>query len=339
MTATDIHSIITKKAFTYPTRECRLIETHISWVILTDAYVYKIKKPLQLSFLDFSTLASRKENCEREVHLNQRLAPEMYLTVLPIRKTNTQIVIGEGEGKIIDYAVLMKRMDESRQMDILLEKGIVLHQQITQLADKIADFHLKAVVIEEGEEWEELHEEFADISSVQKFLSEQFGTRANRLVEEMISYSYRFLSSKTNHIIERNQKGYIIDGHGDLHCRNIFLLDHPVIFDCIEFSDDFRYLDMLSEVAFLYVDLLRFGRDDLADHFCQEYFAKVRCIENEEDMQVFDYYKLYRANVMTKVNAIRTKEEMEAKKCYKFSLQKTKAYLSLCKRLFAILSS
>lgn len=304
MTQDQVNYIIDNKAIPYPTDGIKLIETHISWVILTDQYAYKIKKPIRFSFLDFSTLEKRKEYCEKEVKLNKRLAPAIYLEVIPIKNNNGKYRINDNQGSIIDYAVLMRRMDETKQMDLLLDHGTVKEESIIQLADVLAFFHQEAAIVPEGEDWRELYEEFEDIVSVQNFLVSYFGKETGQLVEEVNRWAYQFLNGIKKRIDERNKKGFVIEGHGDLHTRNIFLLDDPVIFDCIEFNDDFRKLDILNEIAFLCMDLERFGRSDLSKIFREHYFSKIRCIENKTDEQLFCFYKLYRANVRLKVHAI-----------------------------------
>ena len=153
MTRDQVNYIIDNKTFPYPTDGIKLIETHISWVILTDQYVYKIKKPIEFSFLNFSTLEKRKEYCEKEVKLNKRLVPEMYLEVLPIKKSNGKYHILDNQGTIIDYAVLMRRMDETKQLDLLLDHGTVKVASIIKLADVLVSFHQEAVIVPEGEDW------------------------------------------------------------------------------------------------------------------------------------------------------------------------------------------
>ncbi len=169
MTRDQVNYIIDNKTFPYPTDGIKLIETHISWVILTDQYVYKIKKPIEFSFLNFSTLEKRKEYCEKEVKLNKRLVPEMYLEVLPIKKSNGKYHILDNQGTIIDYAVLMRRMDETKQLDLLLDHGTVKVASIIKLADVLVSFHQEAVIVPEGEDWRELYKEFEDIVSVQNW--------------------------------------------------------------------------------------------------------------------------------------------------------------------------
>jgi len=309
MTEEDITRLIEHKAVPQPTNSLQLTETHISWVLLADRHVYKIKKPLEFSFLNFSTLSKRKFFCRREVALNRKLAPGMYLGVLEVRSQKGRPVIGATDGNIIDYAVFMNRMDESRQLDTLLEHGAVHKESIQQLADRIAAFHQSARVVSQEETWEELFEEFRDLESVLGFLENHFGEETAGLLKDCIARTGHFLKSISDRIAERNQQGFVIYGHGDLHCRNIFMTDPPLIFDCIEFNDAFRKLDVLSEIGFLCMDLERYGREDLAAVFCERYFSLNPCMITDTDKALFRFYKLYRANVRLKVHALQALEQ------------------------------
>jgi len=284
--------------------------------------------------VNFSTLGKRKEYCDKEVKLNKRLVPAMYLDVLPIKKSNGKYGIGDNQGTIIDYAVLMRRMDETEQLDLLLDHGTVNEESITKLADVLVSFHQEAAIVPEGEDWRELYEEFEDVVSVQNFLVKNFGKETGQLLEELNQWAYQFLKSIKERIAGRNRKGFVIDGHGDLHARNIFLLDDPVIFDCIEFNDDFRKLDLLNEVAFLCMDLERFGRFDLAKTFSERYFSKIRCIENKTDEEIFCFYKLHRANVRLKVHAINAQADDITEEKRQEEMALIRQYLELYKQYY-----
>ena len=308
MKKSQIDQIIENGYLPFPSDRISLIETHISWLIIGEKYVYKIKKPVKLSFLDFSTLELRKFFCERELVLNRRFSPEMYLDVLPVQEIDNKIFIGKVGGIVKDYAVRMKKMDRTRQLDVLLKNGKVKLEDINKLAEVIAAFHHQAEVIPEGEDWKKLYHEFADLKSVSTILVQNYGKDVGDLITELCDQCYAFLYNMRGRIDERNKMGLVIDGHGDLHTRNIFLLDKPVLFDCIEFNDDFRKLDVLSEIAFLSIDLERFGRRDLSEILLRSYCNQYPAIENHPDEQLFHFYKIYRVNVMIKVHAIRLKE-------------------------------
>lgn len=334
MTEQEVLQIKDGLAVPHPAGQLDLISTHISWVLLGPEHVYKIKKPVSLGFLNFSTLESRQKYCGLEVDLNRRLAPDMYLGVLPIRSAENRYYIGDGPGEIVDYAVHMKRMDDSRQLDVLLEKGTLPASAIISLAGIIARFHLDAPKVSEPEDWKELYREFADILNMNPILKTHFGKEMEKFMEAAVQWSSGFLQGRQGRIKERNKLGFVIEGHGDLHCRNIFLLDPPVIFDCIEFNEEFRQLDMLNEVAFLCMDLERFGRADLAELFCEHYFEKVPCLNGKADEELFLFYKLHRANVRIKVHAIGLKE-LEEEQVVLSEIQQIQGYMRLFREYFS----
>lgn len=313
MTEPQIELLIEQKGVPDETSEVICVETHISWVLLTDQFAYKIKKPLQFSFLDFSTLEQRKFFCEREIELNSRLTSGVYLEVLPIYETNQNLHIGAiPNGEIVDYTVKMKRLDSSSQMDKLLRNNQVEAFQIEQLATQLAAFHTETNVVRDSFDLEELDSKFADLLDIEVFVLEQWGNEARERLEEIVAQSTQFLQEHAERFRERNERGFVIDGHGDLHSGNIFLLDEPVIFDCIEFNDHFRHVDMLDEIAFLCMDLDFFDRLDFAELFLGNYLDQMQCIENEADWQIFHYYKLYRANVRLKVTCLRAMQENDS---------------------------
>jgi aminoglycoside phosphotransferase family enzyme len=334
MNREQINRIVREKAVPHPTQTIRLVETHISWVLLADRDVYKIKKPLRFSFLDFSTLEKRGQYCGLEVTLNRRLAPGMYLGVLPLKEQGGTIRIGEGEGTLVDYAVWMRRMDEGQQMDVLLEAGGVGQAAVRELADMLADFHGRARKVQEAETWEELYAEFEDISTVSGWLGKHFGKETDHLVTEVNGWARRFLESISGRIEERKAMGFVVEGHGDLHSRNIFLLNPPVIFDCIEFNEALRTLDVLSEVGFLCMDLERFGRADLADAFMERYQQRTRCLRDATDRQLFLFYKLYRANVRLKVHALQLQKGLVSGATREMELKRVSEYLRLFRGYF-----
>jgi uncharacterized protein len=290
-------------AAAYASGADELIETHISWVILAGPYAYKIKKPVRFDFLDFSSLEQRRFYCQRELELNRRLAGEFYLGVVPIVQS-AQGPLLDMEGKIIDYAVKMKRMDSTRQMNLLLEEGRVAPADMRQLADMLASFHRQASRVKKAPDIARFKHDFANLESVAPYLAENLGPSAAKTLRSSISFAQNFLSRHAACFQKRSNQGYVIDGHGDLHSHNIFLLDKPVIFDCIEFNDYFRQVDVLDEVAFLCMDLNYFHCQHLEAPFLQAYFQQNPCIACDEDWLLFAYYQWYRANVRLKVSAL-----------------------------------
>lgn len=283
-----------------------LIETHISWVVLCDRIVFKIKKPVRYSFLDFSTLEKRKYYCEREIELNKRLTDNIYLDVQPVRETEGRFSIGKKEGKIIDYAVSMRKVDRNRQMDVLLSNNKVTPADMRNLAQKIAAFHKKTTIIYQKDLWD-IQKKFNDLGEEKDFLQGYFNVNSSTIINRAIKTSDVFMQKNKALLANRLNGGFFRDCHGDLHTRNVFLLPAPQPFDCIEFNDDYRQIDILNEVAFLCMDLDAFERQDLSDLFIKYYNDFFPSVKTNEDRQLFVYYKSYRANVRAKVNSLRAR--------------------------------
>lgn len=327
MTREQIDTLVKKGEFSGATERRELVETHISWVIMCVQYVYKIKKPVHYSFLDFSTMGRRKYFCEREVTLNRRISGDVYIGVEPVSLHNGNFFIGSRIGEIIDYAVKMHKLDTEKQMDVLLSRGEVTTADMGRLAEKIATFHRDATVIC-NKDVLNIQSEFNDIAQQIDFLKERDEKNSVDLILRAINVSDNFIKRNRDLFLNRLTKGYYRDCHGDLHARNIFLLPQPVPFDCIEFNDDLRQIDVLNEVAFLCMDLDASGRSDLAQAFVDSYNGFFGAMTNEKDRSLFVYYKSYRANVRAKVNILRAKSSTTEAECRK-ALSATRKYLLL----------
>lgn len=284
-----------------------LVETHISWVLLSEKAVYKIKKPVAFSFLDFSTVERRKYFCEEELRLNRRLAPDMYLGVSPIvRDAQGQLALGTGaHGAIVDYALHMRRMDDSRQMDRLLLKGGVELEHMDQLAATLAPFHQAHVLLHPAFSDSDNRSDVDDLFGMSALAVRWIGEDAAQKLAYWASVLHRFLEAHADRFKERAFGGFWVEGHGDLHARNIFLLrEGPLVFDCIEFSAHFRVLDVLSDLAFLCMDLEAAGHSDLSGRFMLSYLQHWNCMPEAEDRHILTYFKAYRATVRLKVNLL-----------------------------------
>lgn len=305
-----------------------LVETHISWVFLMDDYAYKIKKPVRFSFLDFSTLEKRKYYCEKEVVLNRRLSKDMYLDTIPVYKNGKSFSLKEGE--VYDYAVKMRRMDTELEMDKLLEKNRVGSEIIKNLASVVAAFHSTATIVKRSPSIADLQNRFNDITEIQDDCSRLLGEEFSDLIPQMIEQSNVFLLNNNHYIKERAGNGLVRDGHGDLHTGNIFLYSVPVIFDCIEFNDEMRQLDILDEVAFLAMDLESFNRFDLSEIFYHSYMRESGLEEEVQSLHLYQYYKCYRASVRAKVCLIKAVQG-NSKQAIKKSADNALRYFQLIK--------
>ncbi|MCW5924104.1 MAG: phosphotransferase [Saprospiraceae bacterium] len=307
MTSEQIHSMVAEGGFPGPSAPVDLVETHISWVILTPTFAFKIKKPVRFPFLDFSTLEKRAHYCLEELRLNRRLAPDMYLDVLPIIFSKNGIpAISQtaADEAAMDFAVAMKRMDNGLQMDKLLRQHAVTLANMETLAAMLARFHRTSVLDGQTLDYEPSSHraDFDDLFRLEATAQKVSGAAASKQFEAWRNQVGTFLNKHEPRLHERALRGFWVEGHGDLHARNIFLLPQgPVVFDCIEFNPHFRQLDVLNELAFLCMDLEANGHPELAAAFMKAYCHHWPCLENAEDERLFLYFKAYRANVRLKV--------------------------------------
>ncbi len=317
-----VAELMNPESYDEPVKEVRLAQTHISWIFLTGKYVYKIKKPVDFGFLDFTTLEKRKFFCEKELELNKRLAPDMYLEVVPINQSDDRIKI-KGEGKTIEYAVKMREIPQETMMLKLLEKNGVDNVLIEKIAKIVADFHSKAKIIKKSDfetvrfNWDE------NFDQVKPFISKTIDKNEFGFIETKIR---EFLTSKRTLFEKRSSEGKIKDCHGDLHSGNIFISDKIYIFDAIEFNERFRFGDVASEVAFLAMDLDFHNKPELSKHFIEKYMEYSK---DEELKKFLDFYKCYRAFVRGKVTSFKLDDKNISDKEKEESKNIAKEYFDL----------
>ncbi|MCB0545110.1 MAG: hypothetical protein KDC70_16400 [Saprospiraceae bacterium] len=313
----QVADLFERRAFPGASSPARLVSTHISWVILSPDYAFKIKKPVRFSFLDFSTTSLRAHYCKEEYRLNRRLAPDTYLGVLPIGWKDGDLHIGVRNRPAFDYAVWMRKEDNSRELDVLLRAGAVKAEDMKKLAYKLAAFHRQHTMRHRNIDMGVLIRDFSAIFSHNQALSHHLGTQVLAELNEMERTLPGIITSLKGRMNERSRAGFRVDGHGDLHSRNIFLTDDPILFDCIEFDARLRHLDVLDELAFLAMDLEFFKRPDLAEALLRFYTEKHACLITPEDEALFLYYKAYRANVRLKVTVLDTSHKTEKQEMMK----------------------
>jgi uncharacterized protein len=304
----------------------KLIETHISWVIIGKKYVYKIKKPLRLPFLNFSTLSKRKFYCHEELRLNRRLTSNVYLDVLPVSGKNKQYYVNHRENKAIEYVVRMRKLDISRQMDILLKNNKVTKLHIRSIAATISLFHKNAQRIYSTFSIKNAKTDFNDILAVKNFLERNFNAEMSGKIAYAISKSNAFLKKNEVLFKRRIEQGFVRDCHGDMHSRNIFLYSKPVIFDCIEFNKKYRHIDVLHEIAFLCMDLEAFNKYKLSSYLLKIYSGGDL---DDELYPLFIYYKALLANVRAKVNAFKAMQDDNENDSFKQNLKESLKYIDL----------
>ena len=296
-----LHGLRDAACYPHPVGRIDILETHISWVILTGSYAYKIKKPVNLGFLDFTTLASRRHYCEEEVRLNRRLAPDLYLETVPITGSPRQPVIG-GSGPGIEYAVKMREFPQSALLDSALARDEVSTATIQVLAHRIAAFHAALapeVMTADAAAAAALAPALDNFRRMLPLLDAPADIAALQAVRE---WTQREHQARSGQFGERGATGRVRECHGDLHLGNIALIDGAATpFDCIEFNPALRWMDVISEVAFPVMDLEAHGRRDLAYVFLNSY------LETSGDyagVAVLPFYLVYRAVVRAKIGLI-----------------------------------
>lgn len=299
---TLVAALLDKHRFPHAVQCVRLVETHISWVLLAGRYAYKIKKAVDLGFLDFTSLEARRFYCSEEIRLNRRLAQWIYLDVIPVGGNYDLPELGEQPA--IEYAVRMRRFATSKQLDHLLERGKIMPQHMDSLAATLADFHRGLPGTEEGTEFgapETIRAAaMQNLEQLLPLLTEQPDRDA---VAELGQFTMQAFNACENFFRQRLAQGCVRECHGDLHLGNIVLIDNqPVPFDGIEFAPALRWIDVMDEVAFLVMDLQHGMRSDLAYRFLNAYLEKTG---DYAGVSVLPFYLAYRAGVRAKVSAIR----------------------------------
>lgn len=285
-------------------------QTHISVVAVVPPRVYKFKKPLDLGFLDFSTLEKRRHYCQEEVRLNRRMCPEIYDGVVPLVETDGGYHVDPSEvsGEPVDYAVKMKYIDTSTTLEARVHRGDVSPMDVDRVARELCAFYQETTATPETAEagWVETLRVNIDENFEQT--AEHVGRIFSRPGYDALRYYFdRVLDQRASLFHRRRAGGFVIEGHGDLRLDHAHLTEDRVcIVDCIEFNERFRYLDVANDVAFLAMDLDVAGRPDLAERFVDQV---VDGLGDPEMRDLLPFYKCYRAHVRTKVEAIRAGEE------------------------------
>lgn len=284
----------------------RVCETHISSVIVADGHAWKIKKPLDLGFLDFSTLEKRHHFCDEEIRLNSRLAADVYQKVIAITGSVDAPRL-EGEGDAIEYAVQMREFPSHRLLANNLQ--LLNEERMDDLARQIVEFQTKITKAESGStpgSPESVLRPMTDnFDQVRTLVDDPQDLQRFDVLEKWTLERYRQLHAFLN---QRQQQGYVGESHGDLHLGNIVLEDERlIIFDGIEFSQEICWIDHVSEIAFLMMDLDRVGRSDLSQCFLNRWLIYSGDFEG---LELVRFYQLYRAMVRAKVAVIRLGQQL-----------------------------
>jgi uncharacterized protein len=293
----------------YPHRPAAvdLVQTHISYVLLAGDHVYKIKKPVRFSFLDFSTLERRRHFCHEELRLNRRLAADAYLGVVAIRADFTGYVLApEDDPHAVEYAVHMRRLPAERTLERLLERHEATPALIDAIAARLAEFHRQAdagpAVRAYGDPAAILQVVENNYRDMRPFRDVTISSADDDAIQE---FSRTFLQRHEVLLRARQDEQRIRDCHGDLHSEHICCGDRLTIFDCIEFNEAFRYCDVASEIAFLAMDLDYHGQPELTAHLVSRYVAYT----GDPDLpRLLPFYQCHRAYVRGKVGSLKSAE-------------------------------
>lgn len=332
-TATDtlVRALLDPQAYPHPVQSIRHIETHISHVFLTGRYAYKIKKPLQLPFLDYSSLAQRLAACAEELRLNRRTAAALYLSVEPIGQSATGPRVG-ATTDVLDYAVKMRQFRADQLYSDLLERDALTPAHVDALAQAVAAFHA-------GLPAADVPLPMADVPGIHAWTIENFtaleehaGAELRARLHTLRSWFDRTFMRQAPTFQARQSGGYVRECHGDLHLANVTLIDDaPVLFDCIEFNPALRWIDTINEAAFVFMDLLHGERNDYAYRFLNGYLEQTG---DYAGVALLRYYAGYRALVRAKVAALRAGQGNSAQPAAQIqNLGQMQSYLALAEHI------
>jgi len=317
--------------YSHPVKYFKIIETHISYVLLTGDYAYKIKKPLDMEFLDFSTLEKRKFYCHEEVRLNKRFSPELYIDVLEITGS-AEKPEWNGNNHIFEYAIQMREFPQNKLFTNLLKNNLLKSSYFISLAEQLANSHQKAAVAKNDTRYGLPEQLFFPVQQnfdqIRPLLNDPKELKQLDLIEKWAQEQYKLLKTV---FLERKTKGFIRECHGDLHLGNIVLYhDKPLIFDCLEFNLDLLWTDVMADVGFLVMDLQEKLQQNFAILFLNHYLAMT---SDYAGLAVLKFYESYRAVVRAKIYLMQLQQvntpETKAflKSAYLRSMQMAESYM------------
>ena len=346
-----VEALLKPEAYPHKPPKIELVQTQMSFIFLVGEYVYKVKKPVNLGYLDYTTLEKRHFFCRQEVELNRRLCRDVYLAVVPITmslrgakrlrseaEANSEtpryargrfrnLVRIEGEGQAVEYAVKMKRLPQDRMMDVLLPRGEVTPEMVARVAEKLVSFHQDAKTNQDIAA-------FGRLDVIRQNCDENFVQTEKYIGLTILRAEYEWIKGCTDNFMKNNdclfekrvREGRIKDCHGDLHAAHVCFTDHICIYDCIEFNDRFRYCDVASEIAFLAMDLDRYRQGSLSQHLVDTY---VELSHDEGLLTLLSFYKCYRAYVRGKVESFKLDDPLIPQSEKAKALESARSYFQL----------
>jgi aminoglycoside phosphotransferase family enzyme/predicted kinase len=321
-----IQFLLNPLSYPHKTKNVKHIQTHISDVFIAPPFVYKVKKPVDFGFLDFTTLKKRKYFCEKEVELNRRLC-DIYIGVEEISKSDGDYKFGKGD-KTVEYAVKMERLPDKYFLKNLLQRGKVSPDDLRRIIEKLVEFYESqnhnANIDDFGRTENIKTFIYGNISLVRNFIGNTISSATHEAIK---FYNDMFFERYSALFQERIEKGFIKDCHGDLHLNNINITpDYVCIHDCIEFNDRFRFIDIASDIAFLAMDLDFNGMRDFAAFVVSEISKRM---DDDTIFEVIDFYKCYRAFVRGKVESLKSEEANVPKREARSSHKRATGYFKL----------
>ncbi|MDH3646876.1 MAG: AAA family ATPase [Gammaproteobacteria bacterium] len=329
-----IQALCRPEVWPHPVDTVRVIETHISWVLLTGRYAYKIKRPLNLPFLDFSTLEQRKAACQEELRLNQRLAPALYQSVVAITGNESQPVIVSDdvtEATVLEYAVKMREFPQDQQLDRQLQEAGLEFRDMDDLAVAISGMHTQAPVAKPDDQW-------GTVESIATPAIENFATlepliddTADQLtLQRLREWTDTQITLLTPRMEQRRRDGFIRECHGDLHLSNLTRFEGNILaFDCIEFDAKLRWRDVMSELGFVVMDLAARQRIDLAWRLLNRYLELTGDYSGAVTLR---FYLVYASMVRAKIAALRAEQESPRSVVYADAARHYRMHLALAER-------
>jgi aminoglycoside phosphotransferase family enzyme len=324
-----IHDLSNPSAVPDQTKRVAVVQTHISIVFLGDYHVYKVKKPVNFGFLDFSTIEKRHHYCLKEVELNRRLSKDLYLGVLPVTYDGSHYSLRKTGGEVVDYAVKMRRIPEDRLMKSLFERGALSRDDLNRVANVLAAFHARASQSPEIDRFGE-PDRFRvntdeNFEQVEPFVGR---TLSRQAFERLKRWTDAFYESNKALFLERIRARKVRDCHGDLHMEHVAIGDEIDLFDCIEFNDRFRYGDTLADVGFLLMDLEFHGGGQFSTWLLEDYKAYAH--ESDVDA-LLTFYKTYRAFVRGKVTGFQLEDPRIDSKKKDEAMERARKYFELAR--------
>lgn len=309
MSQSLIEALQNPALYPHPVEGFEVIETHISWVLLTGDYAYKLKKPVDFGFLDFSTREARERFCHEELRLNQRTAPDLYLEVLPVTGSAQAPQLG-GSGPVIDHLLKMRQFPQSGLLSHVLARGELTTEHIDTLARRIAELHVRAAQVPASHALGGAEAVMAPVrqnfEQIRPLLGEAADLERLQHLEDWAEDTFARLAPLLE---QRKAEGFIRECHGDIHLANVTLLDGEVVlFDCIEFNEPFRLIDVISDAAFLAMDLEDRGLKALSRRFINAYLEQTG---DYAGLALLPFYKAYRAMVRAKISLFRLAQEQD----------------------------